>query len=253
VNITWNRSPTGGTPSIYELLAALTPGGSPVAGLSTTSTSLQVNDVPNGTYYLRVRAANVQGQSALSSEVSVTVGASGLLTLQPAGPVTAGQGLTLSWQSTPVAASYTDAILGGPGISGPSPVASAGCCTVTLPVPSSAAPGTYRLAVSGGGMTSNAIDVQVLAASPFTLAISPTTARTGTAVNFTWTDLGLTAGLPYQLFVAPTGSTAFTPVTAAACCSLALAVPVGVTGSFDLLLRATNGRDSNIVTLHVTP
>lgn len=254
VNISWGEPLTGGAPSTYELLASVSPGGPPVASLSTASTSLQVPGVPNGTYYLRVRAANAQGQSALSNDVTVTVGQSaGLLTLQPVAPIVAGQVLTLSWQSTPVTSSYTVVVQGGPGIGGPVPVTTAGCCTVSLPVPAAIAPGTYRFVVSVPGLTSNPIDVQILPPGPFTLSLSRTTARAGDLVTFSWHDLGLGASAQYQLLVAPSGTTSFGPLLTSPCCSLPVTIPAGAAGAYDLLVRAPNARDSNVVTLQVTP
>jgi hypothetical protein len=254
VTISWNAPVTGGAPSQYELLASATPGGTPIASLGTANTSLSVADVPNGTYYLRVRAANAVGQSSPTAEVPVTVGgASGVITLNPAGPVALGGTVTLSWQATPVAASYTINVLGGPGIAGPTTVAAAGCCSVALPIPLNVAPGTYTLVVSSGGVTSAPIALQVLPAAPFTLSISRPSARAGEAVTFSWTDLGLGPGVQYELLAAPAGSTAFAPVAPASCCGLTVTVPAGVSGAYDLVVRGSNTRQSSAVTLQITP
>lgn len=252
VNISWTPATTGGTPSVYDVLAAASPGGAPVASLSTTSTSLQVPNVPAGTYYLRVRAANVQGQSDPTDEVSVTVGqATGLLTLSPAGLVTLGQSVTLSWQSTPIVSSYLITVLSGPGIAGPATVAQAGCCSVSLPIPTNIAPGTYAIRVSGGGMVSAPIALEVLPATPFVLTTSASSARIGDPVTFSWTDLGLGAGVQYQLFAAQAGTTAFAPVAPAECCSISVTVPPGVSGAFDLFVQGSNTRQSNLVRLQI--
>jgi hypothetical protein len=254
VNISWNAPNTGGSPSLYEVVASLTPGGAPVASLGTSNTSLQVPSVPNGTYYLRVRAANAVGQSPLTGEVAVTVGTpAGLLTLAPAGPVTLGQSVTLSWQSTPVVANYTITVLGGPGIGGPTTVATAGCCSVSLAIPLNVAPGTYSVVVSGGGVTSAPIALQVLPAAPFTLSLSRTSARAGDAVTFSWTDLGLGPGIQYQLFAASPGTTAFSPVSPSGCCSLTLTMPQVAPGAYSVFVQGTNTRQSQVVTLRIDP
>jgi len=254
VNITWGAPATGGAPSIYEVQAALSPGGAIIASLGTTNTSLQVPDVPNGTYYLRVRAANAVGQSTPTSEVTVTVGTpAGLITLAPAGPVTLGQPVSLSWQSTPVMASYAVTVLSGPGIGGPATVVTAGCCSASLPIPLNAAPGTYTLVVSGGGITSAPISLEVLPAAPFTLSLSRTAARAGDAVTFSWTDLGLGSGIQYQLFAASPGTSAFSPVAPSACCSLTLTIPQVTTGAYGLFVQGANTRQSNVVTLRIDP
>jgi len=254
VNIAWDAPASGGAPSIYEVQAALSPRGAVIASLGTANTSLQVPDVPNGTYYLRVRAANAVGQSTLTSEVAVTVGTpAGFITLAPAGPVTLGQAVTLSWQSTPVMASYAVTVLSGPGIGGPTTVATAGCCSASLPIPLNVAPGTYSLVVSGGSITSAPVSLEVLPAAPFTLSLSRTEARAGDAVTFSWTDLGFGAGIQYQLLAAPPGTSAFSPVAPASCCSLTLTIPQVSPGVYSLLVQGSNTRQSNVATLRVDP
>lgn len=103
--------------------------------------------------------------------------------------------MTLSWQSTPIVSSYLITVLSGPGIAGPSTVAQAGCCSVALPIPTNIAPGTYAIRVSGGGMVSAPISLEVLPAAPFTLGVSVASAGAGDPVTFSWTDLGLGTGV----------------------------------------------------------
>jgi hypothetical protein len=54
--------------------AGLTPGATDVVlPTATAETSLVVNAVPSGTYYVRVRAVNFAGESGPSIEIPVTV------------------------------------------------------------------------------------------------------------------------------------------------------------------------------------
>jgi hypothetical protein len=72
-------------------------------------------------------------------------------------------------------------------------------------------------------------------------------------VNLAWTDLGLGSGVQYQLFAAPSGSTAFAPVAPASCCGLTVTIPTGASGAYDLVVRGSNTRQSNVMTLQITP
>jgi predicted phage tail protein len=59
----------------YLISVALAPGGTPFTTVDTGSslTQLQVPNVPAGTYYLRIRAANGQGMSLPSDEIELRV------------------------------------------------------------------------------------------------------------------------------------------------------------------------------------
>lgn len=74
VNLSWAAATTGGTPASYVVVAAESPGGPFIATLSVTSTALSVPDVPDDTYYVRVRGLNAAGAGPLSNEVVVRVG-----------------------------------------------------------------------------------------------------------------------------------------------------------------------------------
>ena len=254
VNINWDEATSGGAPSSYLMEAAQTPGGAPLGSLGTNTTSLQVASVPNGTYYVRVRAQNAVGQSAPTADVAVTVGQSGgTLTLATPAPVAIGQVATFTWQATVPAPSYTISALSGPGIGAPVAITTVPCCSTSFQVPAGVAPGDYEVVVSGGGLTSAPRTLRILAGAPFTLTLSPTSARVGDPVTLTWTDLGLGPGAQYQFFAASSGSSAFTPTAAAACCSITVALPATPPGSYDLLVQGSNTARSNIVTLQVTP
>lgn len=75
LDLSWTPG-TGGVPVDYVLVAAVSPGGAPVATLSVgggTSVSLDLPAGVSGTFFLRLSARNALGSSGLSNEVSVLV------------------------------------------------------------------------------------------------------------------------------------------------------------------------------------
>ncbi len=79
VTVSWSAPSTGDAPTTYVVEAGSRPGLADLARVSTstTATSLSASGVPNGTYYLRVRAANPGGQGPPSNEAVLTVGCTG--------------------------------------------------------------------------------------------------------------------------------------------------------------------------------
>jgi hypothetical protein len=78
VTLRWTPPP-GPAPAGYLLEAGSAPGLDDLASLpvSATTTTLPVADVPNGTYYVRVRAASTDGVGAPSNELTLIVGPPG--------------------------------------------------------------------------------------------------------------------------------------------------------------------------------
>jgi predicted nicotinamide N-methyase len=76
VTLSW-LAPTGGggVPTSYILEAGSAPGLSDIATVSTgaAATAITATAVPNGTYYVRVRAANAAGASGPANEVTIVV------------------------------------------------------------------------------------------------------------------------------------------------------------------------------------
>lgn len=105
VTLAWNAPSTGGAPTGYVINASLSPGGSLVASLPVSNTSVLLNDVPNGVYYVHVRAVNIDGTSGPSNEIIVAVpSGSGGCTSRPNAPTNpaatvAGNLVTLSWSA----------------------------------------------------------------------------------------------------------------------------------------------------------
>jgi hypothetical protein len=72
VTLSWQPAQDGPVPTFYTVVAAVAPGGPPVASLPLTGLTITV-PAPRGTYFVRVRAHNDFGSSELSSEVTVVV------------------------------------------------------------------------------------------------------------------------------------------------------------------------------------
>jgi subtilisin family serine protease len=142
---TWTPPSTGGTPSLYNLVASGTPGGAAIAQLNFPAPAnvLDVRGIPAGTYFVRLRALNAGGGGPFSNEVTVVVAPPGAPTLNPA--VVSPGSVSLSW--IPGSGTATSFLIrarlspGGPVIAS-LPVGSTG---VTVPAPR----GTYFVSVHG--------------------------------------------------------------------------------------------------------
>ena len=99
VSIAWTAPSQGPTPSGYTLYAGSAAGLSNVGLASTTATVLVVPNVPNGTYYIRVKAVGTGGSSPATSDYMVT-----MQVAPPAPPVNvtgmtgAGRTAVVTWQ-----------------------------------------------------------------------------------------------------------------------------------------------------------
>ena len=72
VTLNWTAPPGGVTG--YVLEAGASPGATQLSqAIGSTASSLTVNDVPPGTYYVRIRARNGAGTGPASNEVVVVV------------------------------------------------------------------------------------------------------------------------------------------------------------------------------------
>jgi predicted phage tail protein len=176
VTLTWLAPSTGAVPASYAVDASLSPGGPLIASFPVASTSLVVNSVPNGVYYVRVRALNVDGSSAASNEVVVVVPGGGSCTSPPNAPTNLtsnvfGVSVTLNWLAPAggcPAAGYVVQAGSAPGLSNLAVINLAGSAT-TLSV--TAPPGTYYVRVIalngfGGSVASNEVVIAVTTTPP---------------------------------------------------------------------------------------
>lgn len=147
VTLTWGAPSTGGAPSSYIVEAALSPGGSAIAAFSIAATSLTVTSVPSGTYYVRVRAANADGTSAPSNEVTLVVPSGTTCFSSPDAPLNLtsavfGQLVTLTWTAPAgvcAATTYSIQVGSSPGVTNLA-VINVGATTT---LSASAPPGVY--------------------------------------------------------------------------------------------------------------
>jgi hypothetical protein len=122
VTLTWTAPP--GAVTGYKLEAGSAPGLSNLANLPVAPTpAFSATGVANGTYYVRVRALDLTGESQPSNEVVVTIGAAGC-NAPPNAPLNltasvSGATVTLSWLSGGGCAASNFAVRAGtaPGLS----------------------------------------------------------------------------------------------------------------------------------------
>ncbi|HZP49300.1 MAG TPA: alkaline phosphatase family protein [Vicinamibacterales bacterium] len=167
IGLTWKAPTTGGAPTNYVLQVGTGPGLTDIGSASTGSlaTSLTLNNVTAGTYYLQVAAQNSAGTSAPSNQIAVAV----LVPSSPTGLTATvnGTSLTLSWAapaSGPRPTAYVLEAGSAPGLSdlGKNSTGS----TATTLTATSLPPGTFYARVraqdsSGVSAPSNEVKVTV--------------------------------------------------------------------------------------------
>lgn len=110
LRLSWEPPPGGDPPTSYVIEAGSSPGASdrtPHGGLDTGSTErvFSAIGVPDGTYYIRVRARNASGVSAPTADLTARVGAAGPV---PCGaPPNAPTNLTTTVSGTTVAMAWS--------------------------------------------------------------------------------------------------------------------------------------------------
>jgi hypothetical protein len=173
VTLSWTAPSSGGIVDLYRLEAGSAPGLSNVGlfDFAASLTTVTFGGVPNGTYYVRLRAVNSAGVSAASNEVTVVVCPAGCAT--PPGPVTgltaqvSGRNVLLQWTRPASGATPTGYVIEagtGPGLTniGQFPTGSVSEFVIVSGVP----PGTYYVRVRAAndstlGAPSNEIIVLV--------------------------------------------------------------------------------------------
>jgi hypothetical protein len=104
VALSWTAPSTGDPTTTYVIEVGSTAGALDIAYFSTgnPNTSLTATNVPNGTYYVRVRGSNFSGIGPASNEIVVVVGGTGSCTAAPPPPTglsvsLSGFSVTLTW------------------------------------------------------------------------------------------------------------------------------------------------------------
>lgn len=214
VTLTWT-SPVGGTPpTSYQLLAALTPAGNPIAAFPVPGTTLAVAGVPNGVYYVNVRAVNADGTSGPSNEVIVVVpGGGGDCTAPPNAPTNllatvAGDQVTLGWAAPTGGCEPTGYVIQAGSSAGLTDLAvlNVGLLTsLTVTAP----PGTYYVRVvavnSFGASTPSAeIVVTVGTASRVTIGFDGLATAPNRSAVTTYSESGFTLDTTFGAWMALT-------------------------------------------------
>ena len=107
VNLSWRAGAGASSPMIYQLEAGSRTGTADLVVAPMTGTSVVAPSVPDGLYYVRVRARNTVGFSDASNEIQVRVGCTNV----PPAPASLkatvnGSAVAVTWAASPGAKSY---------------------------------------------------------------------------------------------------------------------------------------------------
>jgi glucose/arabinose dehydrogenase len=136
VQLQWTP-PAGAAVTGYRLEAGSAPGASNLAVFNSGPTpALGVSDVPDGTYYVRVRGVIGSVAGPPSNEVQVVVAGCPVPTM-PAGPTRAGAGSTvvLNWPAAAGATGYRVEAGSGPGLANLASIDVSAALSLTTPAP----------------------------------------------------------------------------------------------------------------------
>ena len=145
LTMTWQQPPRGGPATGYIVEAGSASGLTNIGSVAVSGRSLSFANVPNGFYFLRVRATNAGGASAASAEVLIVVGG---VAAPPSAPnftshAVSGSTVTLNW-AAPTSGTPTSYIVeagSAPGLSNLA-VANTGSAATSVSFPG-VPPGTY--------------------------------------------------------------------------------------------------------------
>lgn len=252
VLFTWTAPQTGGVATSYLFEAGFT-SGTTFATLPVATNSLFVPGVPPGVFFIRVRGVNAAGAGPASSELTLRVGAGGIVAPNVPGEVSlivsAGK-LTATWSppgNGPVPTSYLLEVGSAAGLSNIAVVPVAGQAFLFSGVP----PGYYFVrvrAVVGGVAGPPTRDTVMIAGD---VAAPPSEPRgfsstvAGNVVTLSWR--GPTFG-PVTSYVLEAGTaTGLANITTFSTgnANTSLVVPGVPPGTYFLRLRAVNAQGSS--------
>jgi hypothetical protein len=100
-SLSWTAPASGGPPTSYVVEAGTTSGATNVVAydMLSTATTFMAPGIPNGTYFVRIRARNAAGTSAPSNEITITGGSGGCAPGPPGtlSVTVAGPNVTFQW------------------------------------------------------------------------------------------------------------------------------------------------------------
>jgi hypothetical protein len=253
VSLYWTGSAAGEPATSYTVEAGSAPGLSNLAVLvtGTAATSLDVPNVPAGTYWVRVRGSNAAGTGAPSQDVAIVMGTStgcvglpGVPVLLT--PVVSGNNVNLNW-NTPALGAYTSGYVLMAGTApGTSNLAYFGTGSAATSFAASAPAGLYYVRVAatnvcGTGTPSNEVSFTLGADLPGAPGDLTWTVAGGGHVALSWT--APVSGVSPTTYVVEAGSASgladlATISTGAVVTSFSATAPPG---TYFVRVRAVNG------------
>ncbi|MBI3402476.1 MAG: fibronectin type III domain-containing protein [Acidobacteria bacterium] len=212
VTLTWGAPASGDPVTTYIIEAGSGPGLSNLASFATgdTATTFSTGGVPDGTYYVRIKAQNTAGTSAASNEATLVVGAAACAS-PPGAPTgltstVTGRTITLTWNAPSGGCPATSFILQAGSTPGSSALANSNVGNVTRLVATDIGNGSYYVRVAaanafGQSAPSNEIVATVaLQAGAISVTVTPN------PVPFSGTPIAATAcvGVPNTWFYTET-------------------------------------------------
>jgi predicted phage tail protein len=249
----WTSSTVGAAATSYTIEAGSAPGLSDLAQLvtGTPRTTLDVPNVPAGTYWVRVRGSNAAGIGAPSQDVSIVMGAASGCVGLPAAPVLltpviSGLNVSLTWNPPALGALPTSYVLMAGSTTGHSNLAHFTIGGAATSFAASAPPGLYYVRVAaanacGVGLASNEVVFTLGADLPGAPTNLVSSVGNGGAVSLSWN--APLSGAPPTAYVVEAGSASglsdlATVSTGAPVTTFAATAPPG---AYYVRVRAVNG------------
>jgi hypothetical protein len=196
VSLSWSAPAGGGAPTGYVIEAGSAPGLADLANFPTGSvnSTFTAGGVPNGTFYVRVRATNASGTSAPSNEATLIVGP---VPPGPPGSLAAnatGSTVSLTWAHPTTGGTPTTYVIEAGGASGQANLANFATSSTATAFSASGVPsGTYYLRVrarNAAGTSAPSNEATLVVGTPLPVPGAPSGLRasvSGSTVTLSWT------------------------------------------------------------------